>query len=115
VPDIDVVGAIAVALGVTVAEFLIAVRLSGVSGSQTLHWILGGGLLFVVYIASRFVWVAAAVHFARNLANSLALLAIPGVSPVSLRTPLSERSKTSITRSWSTGVVLISLAWYGIA
>lgn len=47
-----------------------------------------------MYFASRSVWVAAAGHFARNLANSLALLDIPGVSPISLRTLLSERSKT---------------------
>jgi hypothetical protein len=114
VPDIDVVGAIAVALGVAAAGFLIVGAVIMVSGSQTLHWILGGGCsasctsragLFGLrqQVISRGISPTALHYWTSQVSLQ---------SPCALYSPSAARR--SITRSWSTGVVLISLAWYRI-
>lgn len=94
----------------TVVHFLT----TQVTGYRTLNWTLGGVSLFAVYFVSGSVWVAVGVHLARNLANSLVLFGIPGVSMVRLRAPLSERSRAIYTLLWSLGIVVLAIAWYGV-
>lgn len=58
------------------------------------------------------LWVATAVHLARNAANSLLLFGVPGVSVVRLPTPLSERARSTYTVVLSVSVVALAWASY---
>ncbi len=85
---------------------------SRVTWRQAVNWFVGGISLFVVYVVSQSVLVAACVHVARNLANSFLLVTVPGVSFTVPARPLSERTRLIYYTVLSTLVTLLAVLWY---
>lgn len=66
-------GILAAILISSVIFTLIHFLTSKISIYQTIEWFIGGVVLFVIYIASGSIWVAAIAHFIRNFSNVLFL------------------------------------------
>jgi membrane protease YdiL (CAAX protease family) len=85
---------------------------SRVTWRQAVSWFIGGISLFIIYIVSRSVLVAAWVHVVRNFANSFLLMAVPGVSLTAPGKPLSERTRLIYYTVLSALVALLAVLWY---
>lgn len=109
-PDGWVVAILVSTLLFTLVHFLT----TQVTWHRTLKWLLGGVSLFTVYYISGSVWAATVAHLARNLANALLLLEIPGASLVRLRTRVSEGYHTVYTLVWSIGTILLAITWHSL-
>ena len=68
---------------------------------QVLDWLIGGIMLFYIYFISGSVWVAALVHFSRNLTNVL-VFNITGTSYLfSYEEPMKPSLKSAYTILYS--------------
>ena len=79
---------------------------------NALNWIMGGIMLFLVYVWSGSIWVATLVHLSRNLVNSFILLNIPEVSIVTTKSALPEGKRTLYTLFMVASIILITYGWY---
>lgn len=73
---------------------------------QAIDWFIGGLLLFYVYIESGSIWVAAIVHFGRNLTNVFVFNIVNKHSFLHWDTPISPKYKSYYIITCS-GVILI--------
>jgi len=83
-----------------------------VTWRQTINWFVGGISLFLVYVVSGSVLVAAGVHVVRNLANSFLLMPVPGVSITAHTRPPSQRTRLIYYTVLATLVTLLAVLWY---
>jgi membrane protease YdiL (CAAX protease family) len=81
---------------------------------QTIDWLLGGVMLFIVYWLSGSVWVVSLIHFGRNLTN-VVVFDIGGTGAVvKYHQPVMPAQKTTYTVAHSLVLLLLALLWYGI-
>ncbi len=79
---------------------------------QAIDWFLGGIMLFCIYWLSGSVWVAAIIHFSRNLTNVI-VFGIAGTnSVISFERPIQPRYKTYYTIIYTVIIILWGLVYY---
>ena len=83
-----------------------------ISFFQTLDWFLGGIMLFLIYWLSGSVWVAAVVHFIRNVINVVIFNISSENSIITYETPFPSRYKTIYTLSCSLFLILSGFCFY---
>lgn len=79
---------------------------------QAIDWLLGGIMLFYIYWLSESIWVAAMVHFSRNLTNVLVFNIADKHSLVSYKEPISPRQKTLFTLLHSILMIVLGLLYF---
>ena len=81
---------------------------------QTIDWLLGGVMLFIVYWLSGSVWVVTLIHFSRNLTNVVVFDIGDTGGVVKYHQPVTPVQKTMYTIAHSLVLLLLALVWYGV-
>ncbi len=86
-----------------------------ISFFQSIDWFLGGVMLFFIYWLSGSIWVAAVVHFIRNLINVVIFNISSYNSIVTYEIPFPSRYKTLYTLFCSLFLIISGLCYYHFA
>jgi len=76
---------------------------------QAIDWLLGGIMLFTIYWLSGSVWVAALVHFSRNLTNVLVFNITGNDGMIIYQKGMLPQHKTTFLIIWSFLVILLGM------
>jgi len=79
---------------------------------QTIDWFLGGIMLFYIYWISGSIWVAALVHFSRNITNVIVFNISGNQFILSYEKPLPPQNKTIYTITYSLIIILLGSYFY---
>ncbi len=79
---------------------------------QTVDWFLGGIMLFCIYWFSGSIWIAALVHYFRNITNVLVFDISGNHFVVAYEKPIAPRYKTIYTISYSIIIIIICFYYY---
>lgn len=79
---------------------------------QSIDWLLGGLLLFFVYVEAHSIWTAAIIHFSRNLTNVLIFNIAGKHSLLHWDVPISPKQKTLFTAACSSVLALFTFLVY---
>jgi membrane protease YdiL (CAAX protease family) len=105
--------------GFLIALFISALIFTGwhfltnkVNVYQATDWFLGGIMLFIIYWLSGSVWVAAIIHFSRNITNVLVFNIANSTAIITWEEPIVPANKTIYTLLSSAAIVLFALLFY---
>ncbi len=79
---------------------------------QTIDWFLGGIMLFCIYWLSGSIWIAALVHYFRNITNVFVFDISGNHFVVAFKKPITPKFKTIYTISYSVIIIIFCFYFY---